>query len=343
MALTVPVMGVNSAGLPAAPVNQTTSYTTNGFTTDVTQTQFPLQLGVPLQTNYIFCLIPAALSATCVAQPFTFAGIGPFNITLNSTDQGGGPGAVPIYSTVSSYNGIFPVVTLDCERCINLTSSIATTMGVNATVQALDYRGVPMTVVIPIPIGTTVFDFNFPVSTIVSISISGNPFGLTPNQTMSFGNSQIIGLPYFLFRADLVTSLYWDGNRFNANSVIRAGTPWRSLTAAQIANPVYMGQTYMDNPTRGSIVCYDGITSPNGTAPLFVEYFVAGADSEQNANLANLNQSALGLFGVAKTASGANALPYFVEADLIGAQWNSNLLAGQDPFLTGYANLLTNT
>jgi len=226
----------------------------------------------------------------------------------------------------------------------------------------LDYRGTPMTIVQTFTLGASLYTLNNPVSVILSISFSVNPL---PGGTVAVGNSPFIGLPYFLSSPGCVISLTYGGISTiqprvvvdgaslvptGANATVAvagalpngvtAGTPWRSLTAAQINNPVYMSQTYMISPTRGFVIAGGDFVGCDGNSALIVNYFVYGSDSETNANIQNLNQSAISLYNVKNTATGAPALPYLTQADLVGAQWNSNPLTGDVPFLTGYANLL---
>lgn len=337
MALTTPIYNLNAAGKPVAPVMQNVSYITNGISTDITQTQFPLQLGVPVKNLYNFQVIPAESNTlqanTCVSQITTLTGAGTFTLPLNTVDTVSAVNPLPLVSTISrvvSANGQYPAILLDCERRIGLYFGGATTLAVNCTVQALDYRGVPMTIQQTIPLGTTSISITNPVCVVLSVVLSGNP-----GVTVAVGNAGVIGYPYYIKDISQVVQCIWNGvaqEQGDAFAGQVSGYNWRSIPPSNAASMV--------NPTRGCfITTSDGQPLPNGTMKLSITYNVQGSDSELNANVQNLNESAIGCLGVYKTTSGDYALPYIVEGDLIGVQWNSNPDAGQRPFIDAYTTL----
>lgn len=340
MALTTPIYNLNAAGKPVAPVMQNVSYITNGISTDITQTQFPLQLGVPVKNLYNFQVIPAESgtlqSNTCVSQITTLNGAGSFTLPLNTTNTVSVVNPLPLVSTISqvvSANGQYPAILLDCERCIALYFGSVTTVAVTCTVQALDYRGVPMTIQQNVPIGTSSIAITNPVSVVLSVVLSGNPVSVTP--TVAVGNAGVIGYPYYIRDVTQIVQCIWNGvaqEQGDAFAGLIAGYNWRATPPSSA--------TSMINPTRGYfITTSDGQPLPNGNIKLCTTYNIQGSDSELNANVQNLNESAIGCLGVSKTTSGDYALPYIVEGDLIGVQWNSNSKAGQRPFITTYTTL----
>lgn len=374
MALTVPVNGsLNAAGLAQAAIQQTTSYTTNGFNCDVTQTQFPLQLGVPLQNNYTYNVIPAELNFECVSATNTYSSASGFFLPLKTTVTyaDSSSTSVQVVSRIVQYNGS-SAVQFDCERPLLITFS-ASTIACTITVQALDYRGVPMTMQKYVA-GTSVTSalFTNPVSTIISIYFSNAPFS---SGTIQAGNNDWIGLPYFLASTNLVQSCNWAGKPLRASTYtdqgefrgIVVGNAWRSISATNLASSSYMSGInsnnntgYMSNPTRGVVELNAGgtETAPDGDAPFSITYFVYGSDSETDANLQNLNYSALGLYSVkGVTSSSADtvsyAWPYITRGDLTGLQWNAASItngtlptyafsstSGDVPILASYAATL---
>lgn len=343
MALTTPVFGnlTTSTGLPAAPINQTVSYTTNGFSQDVTQTQFPLQLGVPSQPIYMFRVIPAESSSTasqtCVASSQTISASGSTTLQLKTTSTSG-TASGHLISTIAksiTFNGKTAIM-LDCERCLTFSFVTATTQIGSATIEGYDYRGIPMTIAVTIPADVTDVIVTNPISIVTSIVINSSPYS-TSAGLFGVGNSAYIGLPYLCSDYSQIVSVMFENIVFQSDSyadLIALGNDWRE-------NPPTSGLLMNENPTRGTVNIEELTSADNGSAVLQIVYYVAGADSELNANVQNLNQSALAMLGVQTTTSGVYALPYIVEPDLIGLQWNdSNTPTTQVLFINAYVDLL---
>lgn len=371
MALTVPVNGtLNAAGKPAAGIQQNVSYTTNGFSNDVTQTQFPLQLGVPIQNLYTFNVMPAEVNDYCIAQaqtPTNTSG-GSFYATLNTSDTYSLVSAyINTVSRTARYNGS-NAVQFDCERCLTLnffqsngTTATVTDVATTVVVQALDYRGVPMTIAAYLAAGASSFSFGNPVSTVLSVQFSNTPF--TGSKTFSLGNNSTIGLPYVCRRTVQIVNAAWLGaplrNLTYADQGdfvgMSLGDAWRQLTTSELSNPNYMSGLnsnantgFMGNPARGTVALdINGSDyEATGSATFSMTYFVYGSDSEINANIQNLNESALAMWDItgvtsASASTTSYAWPYLVQGDLTGYQWSMPTLTATNIPTTGALSALS--
>src|SRR5580692_4452269 len=150
---------------------QKTSYTNNGFTTDtVGGLQFPLQQGVPYQNLYVFKVVPAALSNTCVTSSQSWPGA-TTSYRLNTISSLTGNQTI---TSAITYNGK-SAIKLDCERLLSVTPFSATTASSVITVEGYDYRGVAVTMTFTLPEGVDeTFDFGSAISVITSITASAN-------------------------------------------------------------------------------------------------------------------------------------------------------------------------
>lgn len=250
MALTSLVLGpgnVNFSGQPTGDVyssasgkiKQTVTYTSNGFSTDTSNTVFPLQYGVPQNTIYPFQIIPAesgldlVASATnpgnwltCVSAarstPISQANT-PFTLTLQTSNVVSTVSPTPSVSILSyaiTYNNVFPTVAFDCERSLSISfleltgttwSYVASTNTVTVVAQCIDYRGIPFTATEVYEAGTGgsgALLFSNPAAAIQSITFSANPFsgGGDGAYYIAAGNGIYIGLPYKLVSATNIIS-----------------------------------------------------------------------------------------------------------------------------------------
>lgn len=380
MALTTIVQGPPGPnGFPTAPIQQVTSFTTNGYSNDVNGVIFPLQTGVPIQNQYTFRKIPAESNiqvvddeveasvfpsgtgvtvipswATCVCQPYqTGTSSSGFTLPLNTVNTvSQNPNSyIPNISEVITYNGIFPTILLDCERCLSISFfefnggdyfSAATSNTATVTVQCLDYRQIQQTFVQTIASGTTGIDIigGNPTSLVQSVSFNVNPFsGYSGAGTpyICVGNSTVIGLPYYLDSVANVNSANWyslPGADSAISGDANSGIPNLSIAATGFNcvwqwTGIISGNEWRQNITssstlsglsslaliacRGSVnlTAADSASYIDGQHLLVMNYFVSGSDSEINANLQNLNPSELAIMQVAQTDSSTSQNPAY--------------------------------
>lgn len=313
---------------PALPgqniIQQVTGSTTNGYSQGVNLISFPQNNAIPVQTDYTFIAVPATPSATAIAQVQT-----PTNnaLVLNTVNTPAPPVALNVFieSIVSPYLGSNCIV-LDMERQAKLTfSAKPTTVGVTATMNGYDYRGVQCTQTSSAlnAISGTTYLFPNPISVIQSITFSASLGG---SPTVSAGTNSSIGLPYYLHDLSFVSNLWWNNSPVTpSTSNISIGNNWRSgppLTAASVTVPC-----------RGLV---NLPSAPTSAAKLVCSYFVYGEDSELNGQIANLNQSSLSIAGITpNTSLTAFVMPTLLVPDTTGVQYPGDLT-----FATAYANQL---
>lgn len=300
---------------------QTTSYMRNGMSTDIEGTQFPLQTGVPIQNNYMFKVIPASYSTSCISSSNGWQSGGQ---PLNQTNTGSGNNVISIalnpknllnYS-IPYYSG--SGILLDCERCPSITiggGSLISTCTVTFT--GFDYQGKAITYSQGLSgtVTTQVIFQPFSIITSVVFSPTFDAEGSAGEQTVSIGNSNVIGLPYYLPSTSYVASTTWAGAAL-ATSTVTPGFNWRSNAVSVTSRPV---RGYVTVPSN-----------TNGTSLLTCCYYVSGSDSELNAELNNANQSSLKLAQVVQSTpaiagvASSNVVPYLTEYDLTGVVYPSD-------------------
>lgn len=299
---------------------QTTSYVQNGFTTDTTNTEYTLQNGIPIESDYTFDVIPAPQSNICVAPISTFPNVMPADgwyVPLQSTVQGSYPNITSRPAFLFGVHGVL----LDCERDVSLVFSADTTQFTTATINGYDYRGVAVSRTLNVPVGVSTIPFLCPMSFVASIIIYSANVGA--GITVAIGNNNYIGLPYLLISNSYVTSATWNNESLaSINASITPGYNWRLNQA-----PAVDGDGNIIPSARGYV--YLGTQETNGTGLLVVKYTVLGGQSELNGELTNLNQSSLKILSVQKntsspTTSPVYVLPYLVEYDQTGIQFVGN-------------------
>ena len=284
------------------------TYVRNGMSIDASGegVQFPLQVGVPVQNNYLFKVIPASYSLTCVSGMNDYQAGGQ---PLNQTNTGSGNNIISTAlnsKNLPNYRLPATGVLLDCERCISLTvyygSAIST---FTAYIEGFDYRGNAISFSATYSGSMTTVVILQPISIVTSVRFS-NDFdasGSGTAQQMSVGNSNVIGLPYYLAKNDYVINATWAGTAL-AKSTITPGFNWRAAGTSGW-------------PTRG----YVSIPSTaNGTSLLTCLYSVTGSDYELNQEIDIENQSSLKIAQIQKSTGplAQNVLPYLTEYDLTG-------------------------
>ncbi len=310
------------------PTLQTTSYMQNGMSSDIEGVKFPLQFGVPIQNLYMFKVIPAADVVNCVSPSNPWV---PSGQPLNQLNTGTAPNIISkaINSSnilgISTFNGVNGIL-FDCERCPSFTLS-APNAGPAQTVTAtgFDYLGnaVITTVALPATGTSTQTEFIFPTPmSIVTSVVFPLDFSNGGAITCMVGNSNNIGLPYYLAETSFVQSCTWNGNAI-ANTSVVPGYDWRTTG-------VLSGST---GPARGYVPLP---SDANNSFLLTCFYYVSGSDSELNAEMNNGNQSSLKLAQVrTNTTTGQNVLPYLTEYDLTGVVYPANT-----KFIYAYAQSL---
>lgn len=315
MALTTPVVGANI---------EKPTYLPNGLNLDVTGTNFPLQQGVPLQNVYMFKVVPAPESTTCIAASGSWLGA-TTSYTLRTSAVTSGAFVISSPVTVSGVAG----VKLDCERGVSVTFASASTQDTTFIFTGYDYRGVAIQFSQPLGSGVTgTINVGTPMSIITSITATANPgvnvsFG---NAASSGGTGSWIGLPYACRLLGYVVAANWNGIPFtvsSANSYL--ADPWR-------ANPPTSLPDGTSDIARG-IVELPSVS--DGSKVLTLTYFVEGSDKELDGQLSVRNQSALNLLQVEQNSNDEFVWPNLTTYDLVGMQYPGDLVAA-----TEYAALL---
>ena len=359
-------------------ISDPSSYETNGWTSDVTNTPFPLQFGVPQSKIYTFQVIPAESNLPlltganpgnwlqCVAALYPTVNTSPsgFTLPLRQTNVVSTVSPTPSVSTLTyaiTYNNVFPTVAFDCERGLSLSfmqssggsggdfTFATTTNAAVATIQFIDYLGVPFTVLQAIPAGATTAPIVVanPGAAVQSITFNVNPFsGSGSNTYICAGNSVNIGLPYTIHgvRNVIQFETRHDGlqiaitsSNYGFKNVI-GSTNWRSaiLSTSTLASLSTLNAT---TPARGYISMVPTVSGNacDGNQWASITYNVDSAGSEPQANFQNLNPSAITLASLALNTSGTYAWPKWTTADLVGFQWNNlGPLVGDNPEITKY-------
>lgn len=292
------------------PILQMTSYVQNGMSTDINGTLFPLQSGVPLQNLYLFDIIPAYLSSNCISNSNTWQ---PGGQPLNQTNTGSDNNIISTALNLKNITGFgisnrdVTGILLDCERGISLSFSGGTLIAnTTVTVTGFDYLGnaLQFSQALSGTVGTVYI--NQPISIVTSVVFSANfnPGGSGAVTNVAIGNSNIIGLPYYLPNLNSLIQVGWTGSEFL--STVTPGNNWR------ITNP-----SSTPVPVRGSV---NLPSNADGENLLTVLYYVYGSDSELNAELNNANQSSLKIASI-QTSTGSNpqtVIPYLTQYDLTG-------------------------
>lgn len=290
------------------PVRQSTSYMKNGMSYDLNGkggVPFTLQSGVPLQNLYMFRVIPASLSSVCISNLNTWQVTGQ---PLNQVNTGSGNNIISKAINLKNLTGFgianrdVSAILLDCERCISLNFPTVTTSDTEVTATGYDFLGNRIIVTADVPSGTTRQVLSNPMSIVESVVFSENP-----GVSIQVGNSNNIGLPYYLTNKSYIISCTWNGSAINPQtSQVQAAHNWRVSTT-----------TSTSGATRGYIT-----TSSNtdGTALLTCCYYVMGSDSEVEAELNNAIQSTLKIASI-QISTGSNpqnVIPQLTQYDLTG-------------------------
>ncbi len=284
------------------------TYVRNGMSIDGSgeEVQFPLQVGVPVQNNYLFQVIPAAYSTTCISPANDYQAAGQ---PLNQTNTGSDNNVISTAlnsKNLPNYRLPFTGVLLDCERCISLTiyngSSITS---FTAYIEGFDYRGKAISFSASYSGSMTTAVILQPISIVTSVRFSNNfdASGSGTAQQMSVGNSNVIGLPYYLAKNDYVINATWAGSTL-AKSTITPGFNWRAAGAS-------------GSPARGFVSLP---STANGSFLLTCLYYVPGSDYELNQEINIANQSSLKIAQIQKSTGSLaqNVFPYLTEYDLAG-------------------------
>jgi hypothetical protein len=282
-------------------IPQGETYLENGFTQDVLGVQFPLQVGVPVQTIYMFDVVPAAFSATCVSSANTWRSGGQ---PLNTNVQGTEPNVLARPILINGVQGM----QFDCERCITITIGGGSLISdFTVTVSGYDYLLNPITFSASYTNSMTSAVIPQPINIVTSIVCTNfNSSGSGGVQTVSFGNSDVIGLPYLLTSKSYVLDASWKGVDLPLTA-ITTGNDWR------ITNP---GMNTL--PVRGSVTLP---SDANNTSLMTCCYYVYGNDSELSAEMDNLNQSSLKIASIQSSTSGQPVMPDLTPHDLVGATY----------------------
>lgn len=306
------------------PNLQKTSYLRNGMSSDIEGVKFPLQSGVPIQNLYMFKVIPASFSATCVSSAnYWLSGGQP----LNQVDTGSKPNIISTALNLKNITGFgisnrdVTGILLDCERCLTFTFGGGTTItSTTVTVKGFDYLGTAIEFSSVISGSVTSVTLLQPISIVTSIAFSNdfNSEGSEGLQTVSVGNSNIIGLPYYLKDYSYVMGVSWAGTAL-ASTTATAGKNWRVSDPSSTPSPV-----------RG---CVTLPTATDGASLLTCCYYVYGSDSELNAGINNANQSALKVASI-QISTGPkeqNVVPFLTKYDLTGVVY-----PGDNNFIYAY-------
>jgi hypothetical protein len=303
---------------PALPgqniIQQVTGPSTNGYTQGVNLVTSPQTRGIPVPTFTLFKGVPAAVNNFAVAQDQTVGASGA--MILNSAQI---PASAPVGTFVISkplkYLGQLCVV-LDMERVVELNFGGNPTVGVVATMNGYDYRGVQVTQQITLN-GALQQSFLNPVAIVQSITFSAS---LGVGVIVSAGTNNVIGLPYLLSDLSDIVSYWWNEA---PGTTIGAGNGWRDAgytpTTLAIASRTSCRATLI-LPTP----------NPNSAISFSFGYYVYGEDSELNGQIANLNQSSLHLGGIQINASATQyVMPTLLSYDALGVQYPGDLAFAQ--------------
>jgi hypothetical protein len=295
---------------------QVTSFVSNSFTTDTNGgVKFPLQEGVPMQTMYLFKVIPAAYLDDCIyAGNDNISGYVPLLTTGTAgTTVIVGYRGQPIitgFTPTPGFTGGVNVIQLDCERSIGITFNDFTTAETVVTIGGWDYRGIAVSEQLTIPIGETYFASVRPYSIIGYIN-----FSALPGVGIKIGTNNTIGLPYMVTNLTDIINIVYDEEPLSLTDDVVVGNVWRSATNGVPNNIPEITGTLS---ARGVI---NLPAAPDGVAILSVYAFIYGADGETNTNIQNLIPSTLSIYSVSNNVSGEATWPSLVPQDLVGMQY----------------------
>lgn len=340
MAITTQVL--NSDGQVTMGIPQTTSFVNNSFSTDpMGGINFPIQNGVPMQSMYLFKVIPAVGTVTSIAQTQTYTANG--YVTLNTTNTASATaGYIPICSNAVSYfgqviniplnptfNGSNTCIKLDCERSIAINYGTATAnSAVSWTISGWDYRGTAIseTFVINQTAGTGSTTYSSKCYSIIGYiycsAATSAPVSIGTNFVSGKTGQRVpaIGLPYYLANDNDVLSCQFGATGITGTAII-PGNIWRyAINGVQQVIPSASSPS-----ARGKIQLP---ASPDGTTWLATYYFVYGADSETAANIQNLYPTTLGQYLFSQNQSKTDiAFPYITPNDLVGMAYPGDMAA----------------
>lgn len=297
---------------------QVTSFVNNGFCTDTNGgIQFPLQQGVPMQSIYVWNVIPAQNVGGCIVDSWQPAipNTGGSYAPLETTATVGG-GLVTNVATPITYLGN-PCLLLDCERDLYCSVLLPADEDLTITITGYDYRGVEVVSEFTLDEGETAASSPKMFSIIKSIFLEGSSA-----YPLSVGTGTNISLPYYAVSENQIMGVLFDNTI--VSGAFTPGYDWR-LSAPTI--------------TSSSARPYIAVDT-DGTSQLTVFMFVYGADSETNANISNFYAPALASYSIQETASSTAdtpiyAFPYLTPYDLVGLQY-----PGNSDFIEIYTNAL---
>jgi hypothetical protein len=308
-------------------LQNTSTYLKNGATQDVSGVQFPQQVGVPVQSLYMFTVVPVAANASCISPANAWIQGGQ---PLNANMQGTAPdiSATPI--VINGQKGLL----LDCERRVLITLNTGQSGDNMNPVILTGYDRYLKPVItyfnLPVPTGSGPQTFTFPNPVLIVTSVVfTDSFG--DGVTASIGTTDQIGLPYYSRSNSFIIQSTWNESVIST-SAATVGYPWRNgQTSTTI---VSQGGVSSTGPTRGYITTP---TATNGTAKLTCCYLVYGSDREMNSELNVLNQSSLKVANVQpNTTTDASVLPSIEEYDLTGVVYPADI-----KFINAYKKLLS--
>ena len=311
--------------LPAS-INQTVTYVKNGFSCDTTETQYPLQMGVPIQIIYTFRVAPATTSNTCVAASNAWLGAST-TYTLRTTAATSGTQIITAPITIDGVAG----VELDCERSLSVTTAGTTTALATLTVTGYDYRRKALTFYYQLASGSVAG--TYALSTPIAI-VTGIFSDVNPGVNLSFGNAQntagtnygTIGLPYYLPDLDSVMKCTWNGAAVDSDDIY-PGTQWR-VNPPTVENTFPSSNSDLDSSlARGAIILP---SAPDGSKKLTVTYFVYGSDGEVNNQLQNRIQSTISIVDVQSNSSSEYVWPTLTTYDEVGMIYPGDLTAATE-------------
>lgn len=290
-------------------IPQTTSYVQNGFRVDTNQVQQILGAGVPQPTMCLYNVIPAAAVNNYVAVQQAVQPNVPLTLTAANS---------------ITFLGQYPVVELDCQRGLSVTVYTGnTTAATTITVTGYDDRNVAVTATGTLPTATVPGTYPLGVGANITTGTTGKCFSsissvtctANPGQQISIGTGLRIGLPYFLPRKSYISNIIW-------NTAILAISSTNIVSGFQF-NPIAVSPYPLNYPAtvtaqttdaRGFVdLSLNGVFAPNGQVLLSVYYYVYGADSYLQAQLTNMEPTAIG-----QTQIGGNTAPGVIAQDPAG-------------------------
>ena len=309
-------------------LQNTSTYLKNGATQDMSGVQFPQQVGVPVQSLYMFTVVPVAANSACISSPNPWFASGQ---PLNTKMQGTAPNISATPIVINGQKGLL----LDCERRVSVTLDNGNAGDTSNPVVLKGYDRYlnPVTTYfnMPAPTGTPqVVVFPNPVLIVISVTFSED-FAGSGGVLASIGTTNDIGLPYYLSQKSFVINSLWGSTPVTSN-YIQTGYQWRNgQTSTTIISSPGVQST---GPTRGYITLP---TSANNSTMLTCTYLVYGSDPEMDSELNVLNQSSLKIAKVQPNATtNVSVLPSIIKYDLIGVVYPADI-----EFINAYKKLLS--